>query len=323
MILAGDVGATKTLIALYDEPRGTRSPVREESYRSGDFPSLEEVLFRFLQPETLTPIRAACFAVAGPVIDGRCKTTNLPWELDERLLGAALKTGVKLVNDLEGAAHGLSTIGRDELAILQPGVKREGNIALIAAGTGLGEAILVRSEERYQVIASEGGHADFAPRTDQEAALLAHLRKEYGHVSYERILSGPGFPHIYRFLLDSGYASEPEWLKARLATGDPSAVISEIGLANGHPLCTATLHLFASIYGAEAGNLALKALALGGVFIGGGIAPKILPKLRDGSFIGAFNDKGRLAGLLRSLQVAVVMNPRMALIGAATVASTL
>ncbi|MGH7429400.1 MAG: glucokinase, partial [Candidatus Methylomirabilaceae bacterium] len=139
----------------------------------------------------------------------------------------------------------------------------------------------------------------------------------------ERILSGPGFHHVYRFLLESGYASEPEWLKARLATGDPSAVISEIGLSNGHPLCTATLDLFVSIYGAEAGNLALKALALGGVFVGGGIAPKILTKLRDGPFIDAFNDKGRLGGVLRSLQVAVVMNPRMALIGAATVASKL
>jgi glucokinase len=323
VILAGDIGATKTLIALYDESRVTLSPVRQESYRSAEFPSLEEVLIRFLQPETSASIRAACFAVAGPVIDGRCKTTNLPWELDERQLGAALKTRVKLVNDLEGAAHGLSAIGPDELEILQPGVTRKGNVALIAAGTGLGEAIVVRSGESYQVIASEGGHADFAPRTDQETALLAHLRREYGHVSYERILSGPGFHQVYRFLLESGYASEPEWLKARLATGDPSAVISEIGLSNGHPLCTATLDLFVSIYGAEAGNLALKALALGGVFVGGGIAPKILPKLRDGSFIDAFNDKGRLAGLLRSLQVAVVMNPRMALIGAATVASTL
>ncbi|MGH7429725.1 MAG: glucokinase, partial [Candidatus Methylomirabilaceae bacterium] len=231
MILAGDIGGTKTLVALYDDSHGTLSPVRQESYRSGDFPSLEEVLFRFLQPETSAPIRAACFAVAGPVIDGRCKTTNLPWELDERQLSAALKTRVKLVNDLEGAAHGLSAIGQDELEILQPGLKRDGNIALIAAGTGLGEAVLVRSGARYQVIASEGGHADFAPRTDQEAALLAYLRKEYGHVSYERILSGPGFHHVYRFLLESGYASEPEWLKARLATGDPSAVISEIGLS--------------------------------------------------------------------------------------------
>jgi glucokinase len=323
MILAGDIGGTKTLLAMYDESHGARSPIRDESYRSGDFPSLEAVLLRFLRPGTSTSIRAACFAVAGPVIDGRCKTTNLPWELDERPLGAALKSRVKLLNDLEGAAHGLSIVGRDELDVLQPGVKREGNLALIAAGTGLGEAIVVRSEERYQVIASEGGHADFAPRTDQEAALLAYLRNEHGHVSYERVLSGPGLHHIYRFLRESGYASEPEWLRARLATGDPSAVISEIGLSKGHPLCTATLDLFVSIYGAEAGNLALRALALGGVFVGGGIAPKILPKLRDGSFIDAFNDKGRMSGLMRSLQVAVVTNPRLALIGAATVASTL
>ncbi len=323
MILAGDIGGTKTLVALYDDSRGTPLPVREESYRSGDFPSLGKVLLRFLQAGLPAPLRAACFAVAGPVIDGRCTTTNLPWELDERQLGAALKTRVRLLNDLEGAAHGLLTIGRDEREVLQHGVEREGNMALIAAGTGLGEAILVRSEEGYRVIASEGGHADFAPRTDLETALLAYLRKEHGHVSYERVLSGPGLLSIYQFLRESGYDSEPEWLGARLATGDPSAVISEVGLSRGHPLCTAALDLLVSIYGAEAGNLALKALALGGVFVGGGIAPKILPKLRDGSFIDAFNDKGRLGGLLRTLQVAIVTNPRTALIGAATVASKL
>lgn len=320
MILAGDVGGTKTLVALFDESRGTLGPVREETFSSRDFRSLEDVLSKFLNRESREALRAACFAVAGPVIEGRIKTVNLPWELDERSLAASLRTNVKLLNDLEGAAHGLSSIGPGEIERLQPGVKRTGNRALIAAGTGLGEAILVREGERHHVVATEGGHADFAPRTDLETALLGYLRAEYGHVSYERLLSGPGLVNIYRFLRDSGHAPEPEWLRERLASGDPSAAISEVALTVGHPLCAAALDLFVSIYGAEAGNLALKSLAFGGVFIAGGIAPKILPKLRDGSFVKAFIDKGRLTDLMRSLDVSVVLNPRLALIGAAVVA---
>ena len=171
---------------------------------------------------------AACFAVAGPVVDGRVKTVNLPWELDERTLAGTLNSRVRLLNDLEGAAYGLPSIGAEELEVLQPGVARDGNMALIAAGTGLGEAILVREGGRHHVVATEGGHADFAPRTDLETALLGYLRKAYGHVSYERLLSGPGLHNIYRFLRDSGRASEPDWLRERLATGDPSAAISEI-----------------------------------------------------------------------------------------------
>lgn len=323
MILAGDIGGTKTLLALYENSGGTPSPVREESYRSGDFTSLEDMLLRFLGRAPRAALRAACFAVAGPVIDGRSRTTNLPWELDEGRLAEVLSTRVRLLNDLEGAAHGLVLIGRDRLEVLQAGVQRPGNMALIAAGTGLGEAILVRAGERYHAVASEGGHADFAPRTDQEIALLGYLRNEYGHVSYERVLSGPGLHNIYRFLRDSRAVAEPEWLRERLEAGDPSATISEVALAAGHPLCTAALGLFVSIYGAEAGNLALGALALGGVFVAGGIAPRILPALRDGAFVEAFADKGRLADLLRSIEVSVVLDPRLTLIGAAAVAGDL
>lgn len=323
MILAGDVGGTKTLVALYDASRRTLSPVREETYPSGGFGSLAELLLRFLARGPRAALRAACFAVAGPVIDGRIKATNLPWELEEGQLAEVLGTRVRLLNDLEGAAWGLPAIGPDELAVLQPGAGHRGNMAVIAAGTGLGEAIIARAGRRDHVIASEGGHADFAPRSELETALLGSLRREYGHVSYERLLSGPGLHTIYRFLRDSGFAPEPEWLRARLATGDPSAAISEVALSAGHPLCTTTLDLFVSIYGAEAGNLALKSLALGGVFVAGGIAPKILPKLQDGSFVSAFTDKGRLADLMRSLRVSVVLSPRVALIGAATVAREL
>jgi len=227
------------------------------------------------------------------------------------------------LNDLEGAGYGVLALGPEESVVLQAGVQRQGNMAVIAAGTGLGEAILVRTGEGYHVVASEGGHADFGPRTDLEAALLGSLRREYGRVSYERLLSGPGLQNIYRFLRDSGVATEPEWLRVRMAEEDPAAVISEVGLAADHPLCAQALDLFVSVYGAEAGNLALKAFALGGVYVAGGIAPKILPKLEDGTFIAAFVDKGRLADLMRSLPVRVVLNPRIALLGAATVAREL
>lgn len=323
MILAGDIGGTKTLLALYEDAGEAPSPVREESYRSGDFPSLEDVLRAFLDRAPHAALRAACLAVAGPVIDGRSRITNLPWELDEGRLAGTLGSRVKLLNDLEGAAHGLLSVRPDQLEVLQRGVKRQGNMALIAAGTGLGEAILVLAGERYHVVASEGGHADFAPRTDREMALLGYLRNEYGRVSYERVLSGPGLHNIYRFLRETGFAAEPEWLRERLAARDPSAAISEVALSAGHPLCTAALELFVSIYGAEAGNLALRALALGGVFVAGGIAPKILPALRDGAFVDAFADKGRLADLLQSLEVSVVLDPRLTLMGAAAVAREL
>jgi glucokinase len=196
-------------------------------------------------------------------------------------------------------------------------------MVLIAAGTGLGEAILVWDGTRHRVLASEGGHADFAPRNDLEMDLLRFLQKEFGHVSYERVLSGPGLYNIYRFLRDTGVAPEPQWLGDRLRSGDPSAVVSEVGLAGGHPLCVTALELFVSIYGAEAGNLALKALAVGGVYVGGGIAPKIQAKLVQGSFLAAFSDKGRYASLLGSIPVRLVLNPRAPLLGAAQVASEL
>lgn len=224
---------------------------------------------------------------------------------------------VKLLNDLQAAAYGMLHLEPTELCVLQPGLQRKGNIVVIAAGTGLGEAMLYWDGEQHHPLASEGGHADFAPRTDQEVELLAYLRREFGRVSYERLLSGPGFFTIYRFLRDSGFAPEPAWLRERIAQGDPSAVVSQVGLAGEHPLCTQTLDLFTSIYGAEAGNLALKALALGGVYVGGGIAPKILPKLRDGTFIRAFTEKGRLAELMRTIAVKVALDPRAPLIGAA------
>ncbi len=321
MILAGDIGGTKTVIGLFEGTGNRVRGVRDETFSSQSHGTLEDILDRFLAGVSRPSLDAACFGVAGPVIQGRSKITNLQWELDERKLAEALQVPrAKLLNDLEAAAYGMLHLDPTDLCQLQPGLKRDGNIAVIAAGTGLGEAILYWDGTRHHPIASEGGHADFAPQTDLEMELLIYLRREFGHVSYERLLSGPGLFNIYRFLRDSGFAVEPEWLRDRIAQGDPGAMVSQIGLAGEHPLCTRALDLFISVYGAEAGNLVLKALAVGGVYVGGGIAPKILPKLLDGTFIHAFTDKGRFAELLQTIEVKVALNPRAPLIGAANYA---
>ncbi|MEK6529316.1 MAG: glucokinase, partial [candidate division NC10 bacterium] len=237
LLLAGDVGGTKTALALFEaRARGPRL-VREAVFPSGEFESLEAVVRRFLGEGPSVRIAAACFGVAGPVVEGRCVTTNLPWHVAEKSLARAIPAPrVKLLNDLEAAAHGVLILPPRALMPLQAGRARKGNKVLIAAGTGLGEAILVWDGARHRVLASEGGHADFAPRNDLEMDLLRFLQKEFGHVSYERVLSGPGLYNIYRFLRDTGVAPEPQWLGDRLRSGDPSGVVSEVGLAGGHPL---------------------------------------------------------------------------------------
>ena len=324
MILAADVGGTKTAFALYEARGGELAPVGEAALQSREFPAFEAAVARFLAGAPRGAIEAACFGVAGPVVNGRCVTTNLPWVLDEAALAAAIPAKrVRLLNDLEATGHGVLALPPSSLVRLQPGAARQGNMVLLAAGTGLGEALLIWTGERHLVVASEGGHADFAPRTDLETELLRFLRKEFGRVSYERVLSGPGLFNIYRFLRDTGDVAEPRWLQGRLEREDPSAVVSEVALAGGHPLCVQALEMFAAIYGAEAGNLALKALAVGGVFVGGGIAPKISPKLTDGTFVTAFCDKGRFAALMASIPVSLVLEPRAALLGAARVARSL
>lgn len=324
MILAGDIGGTKTVIGLYERTDAGLRLAREETFPSRSHGSLEEILARFLGAGARPALRAACFGVAGPVVEGRSKTTNLPWELEEQALARAVGAPrAKLLNDLEAAAYGMLHLDPKDLCVLQPGQARRGNLAVIAAGTGLGEAMLYWDGTRHHPLASEGGHADFAPQTDLEAQMLAYLRREFGHVSYERLLSGPGFFNIYRFLRDSGFAPEPDWLRDRIGQGDPSAVVTQVGLAGEDALCTKTLEVFAAVYGAEAGNMALRAMAVGGVYVGGGIAPKMLPKLTDGTFIRAFNDKGRLAALTRTIEVKVALNPRAPLIGAAHYALTI
>ncbi len=321
MILAGDIGGTKTVLALYRDTADGLHPVREATYGSGEYGSLEEILTLFLQETPEAPLQAGCFGVAGPVVNGRCTATNLPWMLEETVLTEA--TGaprVTLLNDLEAAAYGMLHLPSDEMSVLNPGASpgRPGNVAVIAAGTGLGEAILYWDGGQFHAIATEGGHASFAPHTDQEIELLRYLRAKFSeHVSFERVLSGPGLYNIYTFLRDRHDASEPAWLSERLRQGDPSPIIARLGLQGNEPLCVATLDLFASIYGAEAGNLALKCMAVGGVFIGGGIAPQLLPVLRQGRFMQGFTNKGRFADFLQGLEVRVVLNTQAPLLGAA------
>jgi glucokinase len=325
IVLAGDVGGTKTDLALFDRTPQGLALVRDDTLPSRSCESLEAAIDRFLAGAEPRPaIEAVCLGVAGPVIDGRCVATNLPWIIDERTLAYAIPAGrVKLLNDLEVAAHGVMALPEQEIRTLQAGIPRRGNMVLIAAGTGLGEALIVRDGDRRQVIASEGGHVDFAPRDEVEDDLLRYLRQEYGRVSVERILAGPGFFNVYRFLRDSGWARESPEVAARLERENTGVVITEVALAGRDALCQKALEIFVSVYGAEAGNLALKAMAVGGVLVGGGIAPRILPALTNGAFVKAFRDKGRMAPLMDAMPISIALNPRAPLLGAAQVAATL
>jgi glucokinase len=323
-VLAGDVGGTKTALALFDRAERGLTLLREDTLPSRRFVSLEAAIERFLADGPRSPIDAVCLGVAGPVVEGRSVATNLPWVIDERALTSSIPAArVKLLNDLEIAALGVLGLPDAELQVLQPGVPRRGHMVLIAAGTGLGEAIVVQDGDRRIVIASEGGHTDFAPRDDVEEDLLRFLRKEFGRVSLERILSGPGLLNIYRFLRDTGWARESAEITRRMETGDPSAVITEMALAGRDPMSAKALDIFVSVFGAAAGNLALTAMAMGGVFVGGGIAPHILPRLTSGAFVSAFRDKGRLAALMEAIPIRVALNPRAPLFGAAKVAAEL
>jgi glucokinase len=317
-ILAGDVGGTKTVLAVFESEAGKLIPVFQKRFDSRNYPGLEPIITEFLARNP-KPASRACFGVAGPVVGGRSETPNLPWVLDERALASQLGiNAVSLINDLEATAYGLFTLEEKEVFVLHEGLKvAEANIGLIAAGTGLGESILFWDGRYHRPSASEGGHADFAPRTAREIDLLRYLIPRFGHVSYERVLSGPGLVNIYQFLKDEAGFSEPEWLAERITAEDPGAVISEVALAGEAEICVQALDLFASVYGAEAGNLALRAKALGGIYIGGGIAPKILKKLKDGTFMRSFLDKGRYSEFVSTIPVKVVLNEQAALQGAA------
>lgn len=318
MILAGDIGGTKTVLTLLsNNANGSQTCIKEETYPSQQFPEFDDILTAFL-PADVT-IRAACFGVAGPVVNQRCQTTNLPWLLDAEALKIKLGTSkVKLLNDLEAMALGMLHLPEQELIELNPNAQiQPGNIAVIAAGTGLGEAILYWDGNKHHPIATEGGHSDFAAQNIQQDQLLEYLRKNYPeHVSYERILSGSGFSHLYDFLCDHGFAPHCLEVPELNFEIDRNAIISQLGLVGEDALCAEVVRLFVELYGAETGNLALKSLATGGVFIGGGIASKILPAIQKGGFIEAFKAKGRFLPLLDKISVKVSLNPRTPLIGA-------
>ena len=339
MLLAGDVGGTKTNLAIYDGETGLYTPVAEAMLPSANYASLEDLVHEFLSeartrllsardagrwsatPSSLELTRAS-FGVAGPVVSGQVTVTNLPWRVSQEQLGESLGlTSVHLLNDLEAVAYAVPRLRPADLHVLNTGkLMPEGTIAVIAPGTGLGEAFLTWEGNQYCAHPSEGGHADFAPTDTLELGLLSHLWDRYEHVSYERVCSGLGIPNIYGYLKSSGYAEEPTWLAERLTeVSDATPIIVNNALDDERrcALCEGTLRTFVSILGAEAGNLALKTLATGGVYLAGGIPPRILPALDEGVFMRAFCDKGRFEDMMVSVPVYVICNPKAPLLGAA------
>ena len=328
MILAGDVGGTKVHLALYSFADGRLKVVRERRFPAQEFATLDAAVNTFLSAEEANggqreEIAAACFGCPGPVRDGRLKLTNLAWTLDARELARLLEIErVFLINDLEANGYGIPELAAESVETLHAGdASAVGNSGLIAAGTGLGEALLIWDGKRHRPIASEGGHCDFAARTEREIALLEYLRRKLGgRVSWERVVSGLGIQNIYGFLRDEEKIDEPEWLRERMAAEDPNAVIGRCAEDGSSELCRETMQTFAAAYGAEAGNIALKVLATGGIYLGGGIAPKTLKTLASGGFMQAFLDKGRLSPLLESIPVRVILDESCALLGAAAYA---
>jgi glucokinase len=316
MILAGDIGGTKTILAVFDDPAA--APVVEETFPSSRYASLDEIILPFVGERGLRVTRA-CFGIAGPIRDGRCEATNLPWVIDACALAGHLGIAAAvLINDLEATSYGLAALRPEELAVLQSGAPdATGNAAVIAAGTGLGQAGLYWDGRRHHPFATEGGHTDFAPGSELEDAFLHWLRAKWEHVSWERVLSGPGLQNLYEFLRETGHGPEAESLAEEMRAQDPAAAITRAALEARCPLSQRALDLFVSLYGAQAGNLALTVMSTGGLYVGGGIAPKILPKLTDGTFIRTFTAKGRMRPILEAMPVRVVLDEKVGLRGAA------
>jgi glucokinase len=321
MLLAGDIGGTKTDLGIYSTEKGPRAPIIEASFPSSQYQGLEMIVREFLTGASVKVDRAS-FGVAGPVVCGQAKITNLPWVLNETHLREVLNlTSVILLNDLKATAYGVPLLEPGDLHTLNEGTPiPHGTLAVIAPGTGLGEAFLTWDGLRYRAHPSEGSHTDFGPTNPLELELLRYLHEKMEHVSYERICSGQGLPNIYAYLKDSGHAAEPAWVAEQLAgADDPTPVIVDAALDSKKPceLCAATLRVFVSVLGAEAANLALKVLATGGVYLGGGMPPHIIPALESGQFMGSFTRKGRFSELVSRIPVHVILNPKIALIGAA------
>ncbi len=315
MFLAGDIGGTKTHLTLFEVKGETVHLIREKKFPSKDYENLETIALEFISDDNHS-IKRACFGIAGPIKNEKCIATNLPWVIDAAELRKILKIeSISLINDLEANAYGLKTLPKNDFYVLNQGDQSsKGNKALISAGTGLGEAGLYFDGKDHHPFACEGGHCEFAPRNDLEIELLNFLRKKYEHVSYERVLSGPALYNLYSFLTETGKE------KADITYEDEKQapiVISDKGLKKESAACVRTLELFSSIYGAAAGNMALKFMAFGGVYLGGGIAPKILDVIKNGSFMKAYLSKGRFQEFVSQIPVRVVLNEKTALLGAA------
>ena len=320
MILAGDIGATRTRLAAFQTEGSKLQLVVEKTFKSQQHNGLQEIISTFVKTEGI-PVHSACFGVAGPVRAGKSKISNLPWTIDSRELAAQLKLGtVGLINDLEAYAYGIDALESKDFVTLSEGLGEdaEGNRVVIAARTGLGVAGLYWDGFRHHPFPCEGGHADFAPKNDLEAELAQYLRKKYDHVSCERILSGPGIKNIYDFLRDARKAEEPAWLQKQMSEApDPSALISQLALEKKAVICDQALNIFVGVYGSETGNRALNFMATGGVFIGGNIAAKNVPRMQDPIFMNSFLNKGRMSALLADMPVKIVMNDNSGIIGAA------
>jgi glucokinase len=323
-VLAGDIGGTSARLALFDVDAGDATLLHKQRFASKDFPGLSPIITTFLADVAELP-DAACIGMACPVVNGVCRMTNLSWTINARSLASEIgipRTG--LINDFYALGHALPHLTSSDIVVLQTGEPdARGVKALIGAGTGLGQAFVTWSSDAYHVHASEGGHASFSATNDRESRLLASLADRYGHVSSERVVSGPGLVSVYQFLAVDGDAEEQNDVRAEMERSDPAAVISRHALARTDPLSEQALDLFASAYGAQAGDLALTVMATGGVYVAGGIAPRIVPKLRDGTFMNAFRDKGRLSDVLSRIPVIVIVNSDVGLIGAAAAAMRL
>ncbi|MEW6347860.1 MAG: glucokinase [Thermodesulfobacteriota bacterium] len=321
LVLAGDVGGTKTVLGVFAQGEGRPMPQVTATYASAEYPSLAALLDRFLDAHQVT-VSAACFGIPGPVVGGRSALTNLPWDVSEASLAAHLGCPrVRLINDLTATALAVPLLRGSELSDLNRGKPDpQGNIGVMAPGTGLGVGLLIRVSGQLRPSASEGGHVDFAPTSEKQVELWRFLREEMPHVSIERLISGPGLENIYKWMRCSREIAEPQWLTDRMRTEDPAKVISETALSRSDSVCVDALDEFVSILGASAGNLALSVMATGGIYLGGGICPKILEKLHEGRFMEAFSDKGRFRELLEKVPVRVVLNDKAALLGAASAA---
>jgi glucokinase len=320
-VLAGDIGGTKTNLGLFSKDKDRPAIKVLETFSSPDAPDLEHIIRRFLHMHP-APVSSACFGVAGPVIDRKSKTTNLPWEVSQDGIKEQFPfQHVRIVNDLIATAMAVPWLNEKEFFPLNQVASSNGRqIGLVAPGTGLGIAMMVVHDDRYVPISSEGGHSDFAPNSEPEAELWQYLHRLYGHVSIERVVSGRGLVNIYEWLKDSGRISEPEGFSQELERMDPAMIVADAALSGKNPGCVEALDLFVSIFGAVAGSVALFGLTTGGIFLCGGISPKILPKLKEDIFLKAFVNKGRFKDFLEKIPVKVILNDKAALIGAAHLA---